>query len=316
MATVTGRIKEITQMQPRGGFLPVKEFEKIELPIEEELHEIEQENIIGGLVGMAVDYLTRYMNGATVDEAFQISLLGAKLGGFEKQARFFADNITGLDERSIDSACKLVGYDCIYRVGPKAYKPVVGIIPNDETIDNIRIMVRRSIEFIKQYGPITKDGFTFEGGYTSVVSAGDGDFLTKDTLWDFKVVKGNLTKDHTLQILMYYLMGKRSKKDEFVDIDKIGIYNPRKNVIYIKKVDEINKRVIETIEHEVIGYDNEELNAEFEKKEKEAMETIRKVIKKANKKKKQDNIAKIIGGIFTIVIIITVIYFAYQWMNV
>ena len=50
-------------------------------------------------------------------------------------------------------------------------------------------MIERSILFFKQYGPITKEGFTFEGGYTKNISTGDGDFLTRDTLWDFKVSK-------------------------------------------------------------------------------------------------------------------------------
>ena len=39
-------------------------------------------------------------------------------------------------------------------------------------------MVKRSLAFWKEYGPITKDGFTFEGGYTDIVSSGDGDYLT------------------------------------------------------------------------------------------------------------------------------------------
>ena len=48
-------------------------------------------------------------------------------------------------------------------------------------------MVLRSLAFIENYGPIIKDGFTFEGGYTDIVSSGDGDYLTENTLWDFKV---------------------------------------------------------------------------------------------------------------------------------
>lgn len=50
-------------------------------------------------------------------------------------------------------------------------------------------MVKRSLIFLEIYGPKIKDGLTFEGGYTKVVSAGDCDFLTRDTLRDFKVSK-------------------------------------------------------------------------------------------------------------------------------
>ena len=35
--------------------------------------------------------------------------------------------------------------------------------------------------------------FTFEG-YTSIIDSGDGDFLTEDTLWDFKVFKTTTTE--------------------------------------------------------------------------------------------------------------------------
>lgn len=48
-------------------------------------------------------------------------------------------------------------------------------------------------------------GFTFKGGYSPIVTAGDGDYLTKDTLWDFKVSKKELNSKHTLQLLMYYI---------------------------------------------------------------------------------------------------------------
>ena len=55
--------------------------------------------------------------------------------------------------------------------------------------------------------------FTFEPtGYTKIVNAGDGDFLTKDTLWDFKVSKSKIDRKQTLQILMYWIMGKHSGK--------------------------------------------------------------------------------------------------------
>ena len=94
-------------------------------------------------------------------------------------------------------------------------------------------MVERSIAFWKKYGPITKDGFTFEkNGYTKTVDSGDGDYLTEDTLWDFKVSKSKPTNKHTLQLLMYWIMGQHSGKPEFKNITKLGIFNPRLNTVY------------------------------------------------------------------------------------
>ena len=58
----------------------------------------------------------------------------------------------------------------------------------------LRLWLKRSLAFWKEYGPITQDGFTFEGGYTDIVSSGDGDYLTEDTLWDFKVSKEETKK--------------------------------------------------------------------------------------------------------------------------
>ena len=72
-------------------------------------------------------------------------------------------------------------------------------------------MVERSLSFFKAFGPVTADGFTMEGAYTATITTGDGDFLTKDTLWDFKVTTSKPNKDHTLQLLIYYLMGRRSQ---------------------------------------------------------------------------------------------------------
>ena len=89
------------------------------------------------------------------------------------------------------------------------------IVPDQATIANIRIMVERSLSFFKAFGPVTADGFTMEGSYTATITTGDGDFLTKDTLWDFKVTTSKPNKDHTLQLLIYYLMGRRSIHPEF-----------------------------------------------------------------------------------------------------
>lgn len=75
MVSVTKRIKAIKQ--PYGGYLPIKDFNHIQLKIEDELHS--EESISPGLIGTAVDYLTRFMLGDPVEEAFRISLIGARI---------------------------------------------------------------------------------------------------------------------------------------------------------------------------------------------------------------------------------------------
>ena len=65
---------------------------------------------------------------------------------------------------------------------------------------------------LKEYGSVIADSFTFEkNGYTETVDSGDGDCLTSDTIWDVKVTKSTPNSKNTLQILMYYIMGKHLK---------------------------------------------------------------------------------------------------------
>lgn len=98
------------------------------------------------------------------------------------------------------------------------------------------------------------DGLTFEGGYTGYVATGDGDFLTDDTLWDFKVSKRKLQNKHTLQLLMYWRMGIHSIHPEYKNVKYLGVYNPRMNVVYRLDVNLISEEVISEVESKVIGY--------------------------------------------------------------
>lgn len=107
---------------------------------------------------------------------------------------------------------------------------------------------------MNNYGPKVLDGFTFEGAYTDIISSGDGDFTTENTLWDFKVTKRPIRKEHTLQLLIYWRMGLHSIHPEFKKIKFLGIYNPRKNEVLRLDVSNIPQNLIVEIEKEVIGY--------------------------------------------------------------
>lgn len=159
-----------------------------------------------------------------------------------------------MDDISITNAAKLSGFDVCFRAGIMGYKPVQDINPDVDTIENVRTMVNRALHFLDKYGPKVLDGFTFEGGYTSTVATGDGDFTTADTLWDFKVSKAPVKKEHTLQLLMYWRMGLHSIHSEFQSIKYLGVYNPRRNEISRIAVVDIPREVIDDVELEVIGY--------------------------------------------------------------
>ena len=252
MCSVTRRIDKIKQ--PRGGYIRPKEFETIVLDGGgiDELNPVE--NVSPSLVGMAVDYLTRFMSGTSAIGAFKISEMGSRVVQRKELFDQLLSNVKGLDDDSISAAVKLSGFDSAYRAGVMAYRPVQNINPNSDTVENIRTMVKRSLRFLDQYGPKVMDGLTFEGGYTGYVSSGDGDFLTKDTLWDFKVSKKKLQSKYTLQLLMYWRMGLHSIHPEYKNVEYLGVYNPRMNVVYLLDVSKIPEDVISTVETEVIGY--------------------------------------------------------------
>ena len=223
----------------------------------------ETENVHASVIGMVVDYLTRFMMGTEITKAFEISCMGAacavKLGntGAVKEAKEYLAEIKGLDDKSIINACKMVTFDVWYRnpMGALMAKTASETTADKDTVKNIKIMVERSIAFWKEYGPITKDGFTFEDkGYTETVNSGDGDYLTEDTLWDFKVSKSKPTNKHTLQLLMYWIMGQHSGKAEFKNITKLGIFNPRLNTIYTIQIADVPSEVIKEVEDDVICY--------------------------------------------------------------
>ena len=276
--SVTGRISDIKQ--PRGGYVRLKQFEKIEYDDGFTLNE--EENIHGSIIGMVVDYMFRYLQGDSKEEAFNISIKGAEKAenlthkNQIDQAKGFLYGIQGVDDNSIISACKLVTFDCWYRSPLDAMyaKTADDTNPDSQTIENIRIMINRCITFIENYGPITKKGFTFEpenpsfdlyenmiknhtgsfGGYTPMICSGDGDYLTKDTMWDLKVNRTKPTSKNTLQILIYWIMGHHSGQKIFKNIDKVGIFNARHNTAYLLDMKTIPIDVINQVEQEVIGY--------------------------------------------------------------
>lgn len=270
MYSVTKRISMIKQ--PRGGYINRKEF-TIHV-LEDGIKLNEEENVHPSLIGLTVDYMTRFSMGTSKEEAFRISLEGAKIAKDDFNAYKLLSKVNGLDMESIINACKLVGYDVCFRAGMSGYIPVEEINPDIKTVDNIVTMIKRSLYFWQEYGPIVKDGFTFEGAYTPIISRGDGDYLTKDTLWDFKVLKKEIEPKYTLQLLIYYIMGQHSMYKEFDSIKKLGIYNPRLNKVYLINVCNISKDIIDIVSRNIIGYGlpKEELkklqeieNVEFEK---------------------------------------------------
>ncbi len=252
MVNVSARAKSVKQ--PKGGYLNPKDMDVIEY---DDGQTLGPECLHPTTMGMVIDYLTRFMCTGDKESAFRISLRGGVKADREEYTKELLNSIHDkLDDESITNACRLVLFDSYVRAGrPPGIEPEK-LTVDVQTCDNVRIMINRSLNFVVEYGPICKYGFVFIGGYTKTVNTGDGDFVTKDTLWDFKVSKYPPTKENTLQLLMYFLMGKRSIFPELQRPTKIGIFNPRLNTVYTYEVEKIDKDIIEEIKRDVIGYDD------------------------------------------------------------
>lgn len=240
MYSVTQRIRAITQ--PRLGYLPVNKFSREPMGDMRALNF--RENVHPALIGLTVDYLSRLVMGENPREAFNISLMGARILGKEVH-----ELPTDLSDESIKLAVRLSSFDVAVRASPSFYKETD--MPDKKTMENIRILTERVVSYFKD-DPIVWSGFTFEGGYTDTIVAGDGDWLTKDTLWDLKVLRNEPNPDHTLQLLIYWLMGLESEHPIYQDIKYLAIINPRSDAVHRLNVSDIDQDVIDTVNKKVI----------------------------------------------------------------
>lgn len=282
--------------QPRGGLLPPKLMTVTPID-DGSIVDAAVENVSGDVVGTAVDYLTRLAGitdeptwanneDAAVWDVFGISLRGAeRIAEMTDYMPAFAEARSAvlslnthdvgdgkvsfiLNDVAARAACRLATYDVGARSNPGFYNPATSqIVPDETTVAHVLSMVERVQATLNKYGPVTSAGFVFAstkqrmfgepGGYTDLVTHGDGDFLTPDTLWDCKVTKTKTNKDATLQVLMYFLMGKQSELPVFESLTHIGIINPRLNTVERIAVEEIPADIIDTVRYDVIGYDQD-----------------------------------------------------------
>lgn len=253
MSSVTKRVREVKQ--PYGGFIKPP---SLHIDVYHDNFQLnEQESVASTIIGMAVDYLSRLSIGISVHEIFSLSIEGAIRAGKTEEALGYLSEIKGMDESSVINTCKLSAFDCWVRNPISAIHatPPSELVIDKQTVSNIQIMVQRCHNFFTQNGPIIKSGFTFEPtGYTKIIDSGDGDYLTQNGLWDIKVLSSKLTSKHTLQILVYWIMGLHSQKPEFRSISMLGIFNPRLNTSHAIQISDISEEIIDTVEHEVIGY--------------------------------------------------------------
>lgn len=177
MTTVTRFVKQIKQ--PYGGFLPVKKFTKNDIGSGEVLCDLSEENVHASIVGMAVDYLTRYRLTSDFRESFRFSIKGALFVGHFDAVEELQNIIEGPNwKKAVIAACELVRYDVVYRTG-MFVEPKSRENPNSKTIDNITKLVDRTCSYLEENGKIMDIGTSFELSPKNwKVTKGDSDFLT------------------------------------------------------------------------------------------------------------------------------------------
>lgn len=259
MASVINRIKQIKQ--PHGGYLPVRNFDVKDFG-GEKVTNLEEENITPVIIGLAVEYLTRYYldRDRVIEEAFAVSLRGAFLVNQLERAYHCCEIIEDeeyLTDRAIINACYLVSYDIAVKAGPWVFNPSILNHPNPKTINNIRLFVERSVYFLNVVDKVEMLKFVLpKDSLTYFCSSGEGDFTTKEGMWDLKVSKNKPTSKDTLEVLIYYLMGLQAEelRRHFLDFKRIGFFNPRLNQVYSYEVKNIPDEVIDDVMSFVIGY--------------------------------------------------------------
>lgn len=239
--------------QPPGGLLPVSLFSRRVMDDPMPLHDRVAETVPADIAGLYVDYMTRAMTGSDVRDAFRVPLTGARLVGDGARAERLVSMVDGFFGGSIRAACMLLDYDRASRHGPGGWRPR-RIDVDGPTCWNLSRMVARSLAFLDEYGPVVWRDFRFDGGYTDLITSGDGDFLTCDTLWDFKVSKRPPTPMGTLQVLTYWRMGLHSRYPVYRSIRRLGLWNPRLDTAWLLDVDRIGDGLRGLVDERIIGY--------------------------------------------------------------
>lgn len=251
------KVKTVTEIvnkikQPHGGYIQTRWFKQYSY--DDGIILNKSENILANIIGLCVEYLTQKFLGFETEYVFKSCLYGVNnylIFKGETDNSYFKyilreiDKAYELTDDVIKYALELCSYDVCYKTGDCSYfKPIPE--PNVETIENIRTMVKRGITFFEKEGIPCECGFSVSDVTPNIV--GFGDFLTDDTIIDFKTVNGGLTAKYTLQLFLYYRLGIFSNNRNLWNVSNIGIFNPRLNKYYVLNVNDIPEDVLNTLD--------------------------------------------------------------------
>lgn len=244
--------------QPYGGYLPKGMFQMDSFS--DGCTEKEEERIKaamsahGSRIGTTVDYLTRAYFGTCKRKMFDMAIKGAKLVNRLSEAEALIEKVCGMDVESIEAAYKLIGFEIVYLTKKRFYSPSRNKTCPDEVIYAIQQLGYRSEIFFETCGRMVSCGLDLRRGYGTIVTSGDGDFLTTDGLWDLKCTKKSWSKDWGLQVLVYLLMGLRADPLKFQNVKVLGIFNAVRNESFKISLEDIPEETFYQVSRDVIGY--------------------------------------------------------------
>lgn len=259
MFSLTQRIDDI--YQPIGGYINKNLFDVKEYG--GNYIDSSNENLKPNVVGMVVDYLTRLYYADTDNEIedvflltnFAISSYNTKIDQQIIHNKHIIKTKDYLCDEYIIAMCKLAPYDAVYRAGLDQSQ-IKLIEPDSQTIDNIRELTQRSINYLGKNKFKIITGFKFPDVITRYVSKADGDFIKSNTIIDLKVSnKHDINQKQSLQIYGYYLMSQLSNQSIFKYIDSIATFNPRYNVEHFLKTIKISYDIKYYVMYNVFGVD-------------------------------------------------------------
>lgn len=250
--------------------MPLKSFEFVQFQDKQDLSALE--GINQSLIGNTMDYLTRLYHWeqtgkkkARFKEILRSPYEGAMLAeahGIFGSLVIASECIKTLGKHYDDISQRITAMLNLAKFEPYSKGAVIvytggqsqEIYLDELQINAFTIMLKRCKKFFTGDNSIKYTGFNFSGGYSDLVTVGEGDYIAGNTLWDMKCSKNKPNSKHTLQVFMYYLMGKHSGQEKFRDIINIGLYNPFKNCAWKLGARNISPFLENEIKYKVIGY--------------------------------------------------------------
>lgn len=283
MNAVTDIVKSISQ--PHGGYLPIKDFKEVELG-----GDVLSCDIPPIIVGKTLDSILRLIVMTDKYSVFHNSITGyenrvsyfanqfsgvdsAELIGEQIKLEDGKFNVYNLIERidsliqsyDIYNLCIVVSLIHQYDIWQYDF----GYISSRSSIASSRpkyfkkkdiwVLMDLYKRLVSWLCTMLSKGIVFDyrfypDGYTDKVKYGVGDFICENTLFDLKCIKSKPTSYHTLQLLIYYVMGMHSNNRLYKNVRNIGIYSPILNKVWIMPVKNIPKELVHKVSSEVIGY--------------------------------------------------------------